>query len=127
MGKGEEGRHKAIEFEGDITQSSHEKKRKHGMANLNFFPVAADPATCVLTFIKSPFIYKIAYWKTEKFKKRNIHVTVNIADVISMFCMWFIMGLFKLPNTLSYFKLGLHNVLRILKIEERDQDNLLKQ
>ena len=41
--------------------------------------------------------------------------------------MWFLMGLVKLPNTLAYFKLGFHNVLRLLKIEESDVDNLLRQ
>ena len=94
---------------------------------LRFFSVSPDPSICFFTFIPSTFMDKIAYWTTEKFKQRKLHITVTRADVMSVFCMWFLMGLVKIPNKLAYFKLGLHNVLRLLKIEERDVDNLLRQ
>ena len=37
------------------------------------------------------------------------------------------MGLLKLPSVNSYFKMGLGNILQLLKIERRDEKNLSTQ
>jgi len=41
--------------------------------------------------------------------------------------MWFIMGIVLLPSCAGYFGLGIHNVLRLLKIEDKVADNILKE
>lgn len=41
-----------------------------------------------------------------------------------MLCLWFIFGLVSLPSVDMYFKIGLADILTLIKIEVRDERHL---
>ena len=123
---GVEGTHTKIDYQGDIGEDAEERRRKYGMAQLYFFPTKPDPTACFLTFIPPVFIDNIAKWTTKKFKIKKVNMEVDRGDVMAVFCMWFIMGLVQLPSVDIYFKLGIHNILKLIGIESRHEDDLLK-
>ena len=78
------------------------------------------------------FFDKVADWTTKKFREKKVRgfdnknkqSVVERDDILGMICCWFIFGLVTLPSVDMYFTLGLNNILKLLKIEERDEVNL---